>query len=239
MKQDLILIVDDDPHLREIVRFALDKEGFPSLQAQDGREALETFAKHAPTLIVLDITMPELNGTDVCREIRKTSDVPIIFLSSRDDELDRILGLELGGDDYMTKPFSPRELAARVKAMTRRMAALKNAAQKAATARVEAPSETLAHGRLTLDLTICKAFHDSREVVLTVMEFGVLRALMDHPKKVYSRDELMTKAYDENVVVSDRTIDSHIRRIRKKFAAVGADPIETVTGFGYKMASCT
>ncbi len=235
MKQDLILIVDDDPHLREIVRFALEKEGFPSLQAEDGRKALEMFAQHAPSLIVLDITMPELNGTDVCREIRKTSDVPIIFLSSRDDELDRILGLELGGDDYMTKPFSPRELAARVKAMCRRMAALKAVAQKV---RVAGPqeSELLVHGRLTLDLTICKASHDGREVILTVMEFGVLRALMDHPKKVYSRDELMTKAYDDNVVVSDRTIDSHVRRIRKKFAALGADPIETVTGFGYKMA---
>ncbi len=238
---ELILIVDDDPNLREIVRFALEKEGYASIQAADGKLALEAFARHRPALIILDIMMPEMNGTEVCREIRRGSDVPIIFLSSRDDELDRILGLELGGDDYVTKPFSPRELAARVKSCCRRLKATREAVLRAATATppkagAEKAATRVTHGPLALDLETFKAFLDEREVVLTVMEFGVLRALLDHPKKVYSRDELMTKAYDDNVVVSDRTIDSHVRRIRKKFAALGCDPIETVTGFGYKMA---
>ena len=116
-----ILVVDDDPHIREVVQFALDKEGFDTLEAGDGAQALERFATERPDLIVLDITMPELDGTEVCRRIRQTSRTPIIFLSSRDDEIDRVLGLELGGDDYMTKPFSPRELVARVKAVLRRL----------------------------------------------------------------------------------------------------------------------
>ena len=116
-----ILVVDDDPHIREVVQFALDKEGFDTLEAGDGAQALERFAADRPDLIVLDITMPELDGTEVCRRIRQTSRTPIIFLSSRDDEIDRVLGLELGGDDYITKPFSPRELVARVKAVLRRL----------------------------------------------------------------------------------------------------------------------
>ncbi len=116
-----ILVVDDDPHIREVVQFALDKEGFDTLEAGDGAQALERFAAERPDLIVLDITMPELDGTEVCRRIRQTSRTPIIFLSSRDDEIDRVLGLELGGDDYITKPFSPRELVARVKAVLRRL----------------------------------------------------------------------------------------------------------------------
>lgn len=227
-----ILIVDDDPNLREIVRFALEKEGYPSVQAANGKLALAAYAAHKPALIVLDIMMPEMNGTDVCRELRKTSTTPIIFLSSRDDELDRIVGLELGGDDYLTKPFSPRELVARVKALLRRSEITAKAGQPAA----PPEGETLAHGILRLDLTACKAFVRDSELTLTVIEFGILRTLMRRPTKVFNRDELMTLAYDDNTVVADRTIDSHIRRVRKKFGALGFDPIETVTGFGYKLA---
>src|SRR5210317_1703372 len=115
-----ILIVDDDAHIRQVLHFALEKAGYKLVEAENGQQALQGFQEHAPDLIVLDIMMPEMDGTDVCREIRKTSEVPIVFLSSRDDEIDRILGLELGGDDYITKPFSPRELVARVKAVLRR-----------------------------------------------------------------------------------------------------------------------
>jgi two-component system OmpR family response regulator len=231
-KDRLILIVDDDPSLREVVRFALEKEGFRTIQALNGKLALEAFAQHDPALVILDIMMPEMDGTEVCREIRKKSEKPIVFLSSKDDELDRVLGLELGGDDYVTKPFSPRELVARVKAIFRR--ADKAPAQPAAASPTKNP-EMMEHGGLCLDLTTFKATWQSTQVILTVMEFELLKALMSYPKKVFSRDELMQRAYD-NTVVSDRTIDSHIRRIRKKFTALGYDPIETVTGFGYKLA---
>jgi two-component system OmpR family response regulator len=242
-KDQLILIVDDDANLREIVRFALEKEGYASVQAADGKQALAVFAERQPTLVILDIMMPEMDGTEVCRQIRKTSELPIVFLSSKDDELDRILGLELGGDDYITKPFSPRELAARVKSILRRAAARSAAAQAAAQPRAAPPAgadaaaDCMRHGELRLDLTTFKGYWQDREVVLTAMEFGLLKALMSHPRKVFTRDELMTRAYDDNTVVSDRTIDSHVRRIRRKFSQVGLDPIETVTGFGYKMAS--
>lgn len=237
-KDHLILIVDDDPNLREIVRFALEKDGFPSIQAVNGQQALELFRERRPALMILDIMMPEMDGTEVCREVRRSSDIPIIFLSSKDDELDRILGLELGGDDYVTKPFSPRELVARVKAIFRRLS-LQNGKnggpERAAKSAVPEVAEVMVHGDLRLDLTTFTAYLQEREVVLTVMEFELLKALMSYPKKVFTRDELMNRAYD-NTVVSDRTIDSHIRRIRRKFSDLGFDPVETVTGFGYKLA---
>lgn len=235
--KELILIVDDDPNLREIVRFALDKEGYPSVQATNGKQALAVFKDLHPALVILDIMMPEMDGTEVCREIRRTSELPIIFLSSKDDELDRILGLELGGDDYMTKPFSPRELVARVKAVTRRAQAKQQPGAGAANGTAPGTADCMTFGALRLDLSDFKAYWREAEVQLTAMEFGLLKALMGYPRKVFSRDELMTRAYDDNTVVSDRTIDSHIRRIRRKFSAVGCDPIETVTGFGYKMAT--
>jgi len=211
------------------VRFALEKEGFPTLEAPDGRRALELFESRSPSLVVLDILMPELDGTEVCREIRRRSAVPIVFLSSRDEELDRILGLELGGDDYVTKPFSPRELAARVRAILRRAAA-------SPAPGADPPEESLRCGALTLDLAACRARWGETEVLLTAMEFALLRALMRRSRKVFSRSELIEHAYD-GAVVSDRTVDSHIRRIRRKFGQLGCDPIETVTGFGYRMAS--
>jgi two-component system OmpR family response regulator len=231
-KERLVLIADDDPNMREIVRFALDKEGLPSVQAKSGLEALDAFRAQKPALLVLDILMPEMDGTEVCKEVRRASDVPIIFLSSKDDELDRILGLELGGDDYVTKPFSPRELVARVKALLRR-AQLRDASGRRD--ETDGGSGEMAHGGLKVDLSTFKAYWQGTEVVLTVMEFELLKALMSHPRKVFTRDELMTRAYD-NTVVSDRTIDSHVRRIRRKFIGLGCDPVETVTGFGYKMA---
>lgn len=223
-----ILIVDDDPHLREVVRFALHKASFSTVEARDGREALEVFQRESPQLVVLDITMPEMDGTEVCRTLRTSSRVPILFLSSRDDELDRILGLELGGDDYLTKPFSPRELVARVKAILRR-----------SLVPGEAPSpRLLTHGRLSLDLDHFTARWDTQEIPLTSTELGILRTLLRHPGKVFSRDELMDGAYDVENVVSDRTIDSHIRRVRRKLSEVGGDAIETFHGVGYRIGPC-
>ena len=225
-----VLIVDDDAHIREVVAFTLEQAGFRTFEAANGAAALECFARVEPDLVVLDILMPELDGTEVCRALRRSSRVPIVFLSSRDDELDRILGLELGGDDYVTKPFSPRELLARVRAVLRRVQPPQP---------IEASSSrVLCHGRLRLDLDQFKAFWNDREIVLTVTELGVLRTLLSRPGKVFTRDEVMDSAYDAATVVADRTIDSHVRRLRAKLRAAGADPIETVHGAGYKLGAC-
>ncbi len=162
------------------------------------------------------------------------SAVPIVFLSSKDEEVDRIVGLELGGDDYVTKPFSPRELVARVRAVLRR-----SSATEAALSRATADDRRVSrYGKLRLDEDQFTAFWGEREVILTVTEFGILRTLLRKPGKVYTRNELMSSAYQYNNVVSDCTIDSHVRRLRTKFAAVQATPIETVHGVGYKLGRC-
>lgn len=225
-----ILVVDDDPHLREVVAFALSQAGFLVEQASDGRAGLEQVRRSVPALIVLDVMMPEMDGLELCREVRRAHEVPIVFLSSRDDEVDRILGLELGGDDYLTKPFSPRELVARVKAVLRRSRARASPAAPASK-----PSEVLRRGPLRMDLEPWRAWWNEHEVVLTVTEFHLLAALLRAPGKAFTRDELMTRVY-EDVVVSDRTIDSHVRHIRQKFAAFGGDVIQTVHGLGYRLA---
>ncbi|MCC6136128.1 MAG: response regulator [Candidatus Contendobacter sp.] len=226
-----ILVVDDDPHIREVISFALQKAGFATLEAENGAQALTRFQEAGPDLVVLDIVMPELDGTEVCKALRRISTVPIVFLSSRDDEVDRILGLELGGDDYVTKPFSPRELTARVRAILRRG---KGEAPDA----VPAGEQHIEHGRLRLNLDRYAAFWQDQEVVLTLTEFGILRTLLGHPGKVFNRDQLMDGSYQDYRVVSDRTIDSHVRRVRAKFKAVGADPIETLHGIGYRLGIC-
>ena len=219
-----ILIVDDDPAIRDVVRFALRREGFATEDAASGGDALA----RAPgaDLIVLDVMMPGMDGIACCRELRRTSTVPVLFLSSRDEEVDRIVGLEVGGDDYLGKPFSPRELVARVKAILRRGAAPPSA-------------EVLRCGRLLLDTGAIRATWDGQEVLLTATEFGILRTLMERAGRVVSRDGLMDGAYATERVVSDRTVDSHVRRLRAKFAAVGAAPVETLAGFGYRLGPCT
>ena len=230
-----ILVVDDDAHIREVVRFALRKAGFEVVEAANGREALSAFARERPDLVMLDILMPEMDGTDVCRELRRTASTPIVFLSSKDEEIDRIVGLELGGDDYVTKPFSPRELVARVRAVLRRTEMLP---PSAAATNDEQVGDVRSHGQLRLDLDRFRACWGDGEVVLTVTEFGILRTLMGFPGKVFSRSELMDGAYRDFTVVAERTIDSHVRRVRHKFAAVGGDPVETVHGVGYRLTAC-
>jgi two-component system OmpR family response regulator len=227
-----ILIVDDDPHIREVLRYALDKAGFATQEAGDGQQALELYHSSHPDLVVLDIKMPEMDGTEVCRMIRQQDSTPIVFLSSKDEEIDRILGLELGGDDYVTKPFSPRELVARVRAVLRRSGENNHNDTKADSVRI------YQHGQLILNEDLFIAHWHNQEIVLTVTEFGLLRTLLARPGKVFTRDELMNSAYDFNNVVSDRTIDSHIRRVRAKLGAVADDPIETVHGVGYKLGPC-
>ena len=227
-----ILVVDDDPHIREVISFALEKSNMAVTLANDGKQALESFTKSAVDLIVLDINMPEMDGLECCREIRKTSEVPILFLSSRDDEIDRILGLEIGGDDYVTKPFSPRELVARVNVILKRT--LSNGTNSANNDDIK-----FTHGRLQLDTEQHAIWWDGNEVPLTATEFAMLVQLLKQPKRVFSRNVIMEGAYQYNIHVSDRTIDSHIRHIRQKFTEAGCESIiETQHGVGYKLAPC-
>lgn len=224
-----ILVVDDDPQIRQVVCFALEKAGLEPLQADGGEAALDKIGAWDPDLVILDVGMPGMDGLETCRRIRRTSDVPILFLSARDDEIDRILGLEMGGDDYVAKPFSPRELVARIAAILRR------GRQPAA----PVAARLLDHGALVLDVAGCTLAWEGRPVRLTASELGLLRALLEKPGQVLSRDQLIVAAYAGAVQVSDRTVDSHVRNIRAKLAAVGcASAIETVHGLGFRLGSC-
>jgi two-component system OmpR family response regulator len=226
-----ILVVDDDPHIRDVLCVALRKAGMAPISARDGEEALARFASEKPALVILDIGMPETDGLEVCRRIRRTSDIPILFLSARDEEIDRVLGLEIGGDDYVTKPFSPRELIARINVILRRAKAWTQAGVDA--------EKTLIHGRLTIAPPHHLAQFDGRELALTAIEFEILKTLIARPSVVFTRDQIMTSAYSLNIQVSDRTIDSHIRNIRAKLAACGCESvIETVHGVGFKLGRC-
>jgi two-component system, OmpR family, response regulator len=229
-----ILLADDDGHIREVVRFALSQAGYSVTEAADGRAAWERFVGGEFDLVVLDLVMPEFDGFEVCRRIRAASRVPVIFLSSRDEELDRVLGLELGGDDYVTKPFSPRELVARVKAALRRYDEIL-ALLPGARAEAEEPAKLVAHGGIRIDLRRHECHVENQLVVLTVSELGLLRALLEHPGRVLRRAELVEMAYGDGHFLSDRTVDSHIRRVRQKLAQAGIDPIETVYGVGYRV----
>ena len=222
-----ILVVDDEPHIRDVITFALERAGMVVTSARDGAEALIAWRRHAPDLIVLDIGMPERDGLDVCRTIRKTSEVPILFLSARDEEVDRIIGLEIGGDDYVSKPFSPRELVARVKTI------LKRAGNTS-----PAPSDLLVKGALRLDPHAHSVTLGASPVTLTALEFAVLSTLMARPDMVFSREQLIVSAYGAGMHVSDRTIDSHVRNIRAKFLAAGcSNVIATVHGVGFRLGA--
>jgi len=232
LNQKKILVVDDDPHIREVISFALQKAEMTVISAENGQQALTQFTGSPADLIVLDINMPEMDGLACCREIRKISEVPILFLSSRDDEIDRILGLEIGGDDYVTKPFSPRELVARINAILKRT-------QSVASAPEAITENRLTHGNLTLDAEQHVVRWNAENVSLTATEFAILAQFMRYPSRVFSRDSIMSSAYQFNIQVSDRTIDSHIRHIRSKFAAVGCESIiETLHSVGYKLSPC-
>ncbi len=220
-----ILVVDDDPHIRDVVVFAVEKAGMAAREASDGRQALEKAKGNQYDLIVLDINMPEMDGLEVCKELRKTSDVPVLFLSSRDEEIDRVLGLELGADDYLTKPFSPRELVARVKAILKRV---QPPASKS--------GEDVACGALKIDAARHQAFWKGQAVDLTATEFSIVHGMAQYPDRLFTRDQIMTMAHGANTYVSDRTIDSHMRNIRRKFAERGCDSlITTLRGVGYKL----
>jgi len=232
-----ILIVDDDPHIREVLCFALKQSNFETIEAENGQQALKQFADDTPDLVILDIEMPELDGLEVCKKIRQNSATPVFFLSSHDEEYDRVLGLELGGDDYITKPFSPRELVARVKGIFRRME-MSEEVISGAQSNSQPENEILRQGFLTLDSSAHRVDWNGQEVIFTATEFSIVKALLQRPGIVHSRNALMEQAYDQTIIVSDRTIDSHLRRIRSKFKTLGAKPIETVHGVGYRLNTC-
>jgi len=221
-----ILVADDDGHIREVVRYALEQAGHVVIEAADGTAALFAVEREPLDLAVLDIVMPGPDGLEICRRAQARGAPPILFLTSREGEIDRILGLELGADDYLTKPFSPRELVARVRAVLRRTAVRREAATPG----------LLRHRGLELDVERHRCRVESREVALTATEFTLLVALMGRPGKVYGRDELVELAYGCDHHITWRTVDSHVRRIRAKLAVAGAaEPIETVHGVGYRM----
>jgi two-component system OmpR family response regulator len=225
-----ILIADDDPHIREVLRFALAKAGMETEEAGDGEAALAAAARERPDLVVLDINMPRLDGLEVCRRLRAEGDLPILFLSSRDDEIDRVVGIELGADDYVVKPFSPREVVARVGAI------LKRGARAAPGGDARA---AIHHHRLRLDPEAWEAFWDGQRVPVTVTEFQLLRLLASGPSRVYSRDSIIDRLHGPGFAITDRTVDSHIRNLRHKFAALGGgDLIETRAGIGYRIGAC-
>jgi len=229
-----LLLVDDDAHIREVMRFALEKAGHQVREAADGAAAFALFLQHPFELVVLDIVMPEMDGLELCRKIRAHGALPIIFVSSRDEELDRILGLELGGDDYLTKPFSPRELSARVAAVLRRSALPPVPPLAAELPAKPEPKAALRHGGVVLDRARHQCWVGGRELVLTVTEFELLRALLEAPGRVFSRGQLVEHAYGAGHYISDRTVDSHIRRLRQKLGAE-AEQVETVYGVGYRL----
>ncbi|WP_136441058.1 response regulator transcription factor [Pacificoceanicola onchidii] len=218
-----ILLVDDDPRLRELVRMALERADYTVITAADGQSALTQAGRDAPDLIVLDIGLPEMDGFEVCRRIRASSEVPILFLTARDDEIDRIVGLELGADDYVTKPFSPRELVARVRAILKRT----HGRGQGSEAR---------HGDLRLDRAAHRVWVGEAEIALTSTEFTLLDHLVRHPGQVRSRRQLIEAHWGARSPVSDRTLDSHLRNLRRKLSEAGApEALETVHGVGMRL----
>jgi len=227
-----ILVVDDDPHIREIISFAVEQSGMTSVEAINGQKALDIVHQENPALIILDINMPEVDGFQFCKELRKTSEIPILFLSSRDEEIDRVVGLEIGGDDYVSKPFSPRELIARVNAILKRVQVAQTPLQKDS-------SQTLEHGLLILEPEKHRITWNEKAVELTAREFAILQAFLRYPEIVFDRDRIIEHSCETNSFISDRTVDSHVRHIRSKFSELGCNSIiETIHGVGYKLGSC-
>ena len=220
-----ILLVEDEKTLAKALKFNLEKEGFRVEVAFDGEEALNAMSRKEPDLVILDLMLPKIDGYEVCRSIRRSSDVPIIMLTARDEDIDKILGLELGADDYMTKPFNTRELLARIRAILRRTV------QQAAAAK-----NFIKIGDLQIDAIKRKVTVKGREVTLTSREFNLLSLLASNPGKVYSREELLEEIWGDDYSGDVRTVDVHIRHLREKIEEFPAEPniILTVWGAGYK-----
>lgn len=223
----LVLIVDDDQNINSMLREYLEKAGYKTLSAFDGKEALKLFEAEKPDVIVLDLMLPEIEGTEVCKKIRSSSDVPILMLTALSDEVDKLIGLEIGADDYITKPFSPREVAARIKTIMRRCRG------RAAEDELQ---ERLTCGDLSIDMQGCVVKLRGEVITLTATEYKILETFARHPGKVLSRSQIAEMAYGNAFEGYDRTIDAHIKNIRQKLALIvpGIDHIQTSRGLGYK-----
>jgi two-component system response regulator ChvI len=232
--QRVIALVDDDRNILTSVSIALQAEGFATRLYSDGQAALKALTENPPDLAVFDIKMPRMDGMELLRRFRETSTAPVIFLTSKDDEQDEAAGLAMGADDYIAKPFSQQLLLARINALLRR-SAMAQAPQDDALDESESGAE-IVRGRLALDPARHQVTWGGKPVSLTVTEFLILQSLAQRPGHVKSRDQLMDAAYGENIYVDDRTIDSHIKRLRKKFKATDDDfdMIETLYGVGYR-----
>ncbi len=219
-----VLVVDDEPIVREVVVRYLEREGYKTLEAGDGNLARSLIERHAPSLVVLDVMLPGTDGLELCRWIRGNSDLPVIMLTARGEEADRIVGLELGADDYVTKPFSPRELTARVRTVLRRVSP------------AAATSERLEFDRLTIDPATREVAKDGDVLRLTVKEFDLLRFLASHPRQVFSRDQLMDRVWGYEAALDTGTVTVHVRRLREKIEDDPSHPryLQTVWGVGYR-----
>lgn len=220
-----IVIVEDEPKLAAVMQQYLQRDNFDTEHYADGTEALSALLRDPPDLVLLDLMLPGTDGMTICRELRAVSTVPIIMVTARVEEIDRLLGLEIGADDYICKPFSPREVVARVKAVLRRYSA-------AATTPADAPDSTA----LTLDEERAHVSFNNTSCSLTAVELELLKNMMGSPGRIFSRTQLMQRIYPDNRIVSDRTIDSHVKKLRQKLAQLGSsdDFIHSVYGIGYK-----
>lgn len=222
-----ILVVEDEPKIAQLLADYLQREGYRVTVLGEGTHAVETIKEKQPSFLILDLMLPGKDGLTICKEVRKFSDVPIMMLTARTEEIDRLIGLELGADDYVCKPFSPREVVARVKIILRRI--------QEPPAEISADKTTYRNIALYIDKFKCEV--NGLPVELTPVEFRLLHALMSSPGRVYSRDSLMGLAYDDRRVVSDRTIDTHIKNLRRKIsqATSGEELIHSIYGMGYKI----
>jgi DNA-binding response OmpR family regulator len=226
MAGERILVVDDEPHIVELARLYLEREGFRVTSVGDGASALEEIRSHPPALVVLDVMLPEVDGFEVCRRARVASDVPILMLTARDEDVDRIVGLELGADDYLAKPFNPRELVARVRAILRRADPTPRPAGRA-----------LHLGNLTIDPARREVQAGEQSVALRAKEFDLLLVLAEHRGLVLTREQLLQLAWGYDFYGQTRTVDVHVAHLRKKLGPGTSARIETVTGVGYKLVA--
>ncbi|REJ09381.1 response regulator transcription factor [Halobacillus trueperi] len=220
----MIGLVEDDPNIRDIVEGYLNKEGYQVIAVDTAEKAWDIFQEQTPDLWVLDIMLPGMDGYEFCKKIRQTSEVPIIIISAKDEEVDKILGLELGGDDYLTKPFSPRELVARAKRHLKRWQAMKPSEGE--------EQDTIVAGELELNDAERQAYFQGEEIEVTTKEFEMLKILASQENRAFAREELLIKVWGEDYYGSDRAVDDLIKRLRKKMKDL---PIETVWGHGYRL----
>lgn len=224
----MVLIIEDDKKTASLVALYLEREGFETIIAHDGQKGLQMAEDHEPVFVILDLMLPKIDGWDVCRELRRRSDVPVLMLTARGEEIDRVSGLTMGADDYMVKPFSPRELTARVKAILRRTGQTPSRGRD---------KDMLVHKDMVMDLTKRRLMIDRRQVPLTPHEYALLKALMSSPGKAFTRDELLDRIYPAgDATVIDRVVDVHIGKLRQKIEKDPSHPrhILTARGIGYR-----